>query len=65
MAAKRSKLTTGSVSAPGAQSTGGEAGGEMRNCRTGGGSSRNLEFLLTNGGCPKKQFIKVSPKGVR
>ena len=37
IAPKRSKFMTGSDSGAGAQSSGGEAGGDMRNCRTGGG----------------------------
>ena len=37
MADKRSKLTTGPDSGAGAQPTGGLAGGDMRNCLTGGG----------------------------
>jgi hypothetical protein len=65
MADKRSKLTTGPDSGAGAQPTGGLAGGEMRNCLTGGGIWRNCwEFLLMSGGCPKKQFMTLSPKGV-
>ena len=38
---RRSKLITGSVSRAGAQSTGGLAGGDIRNCLTGGGICRN------------------------
>lgn len=44
MAASRSWLITGDASVIGCQLTGGETGGEIKNCFTGGGSWRVLDW---------------------